>query len=85
MKLAELKALSIEALQQYTELFHSGATSDQIKSVIGADDFDAKMKFLCNAPCRKFEQRQKKAYARARAMTRAYLNSNCVNVVSDFE
>lgn len=87
MTLAELKALSIAELQTYTELFHSDATNEQIKTVIGEDNFVAKMRYLCASKCYKHEKARKAAQTRTEALTSHILaqRSGRVTICSDFE
>ena len=74
MTLKELKSLSAAELEKYTDMFHSDMTEEQLKEVLGAEDFNAKMTFLCSKKNKKHDAKVKAAKARVANMTRAYMS-----------
>lgn len=72
MTLAELKSLNATELEKYTDMFHSDMTEEQLKEVLGADDFNAKMIYLCATPNKKHDAAVKAAYARNAELTSIY-------------
>lgn len=72
MKLSELKSLNAAELEKYTDMFHSDMADAQLKEVLGADDFAAKMRYLCSKKNKKHESRVNAARARSTNLTSIY-------------
>ena len=88
MKLVELKSLRATELEKYTDMFHSDMTDDQLKEVLGADDFNAKMRYLCSKPNKKHGAAVKESYAHNTELTSIYTalrpeNKHIINEVAN--
>lgn len=86
MTLETLKNLSEDELNKLADMFDDkSVTTDQIKNVIGADDFSAKMRFICSLKTAKRVKRTARCKAAQIALTRNFTTDRSkVSVVSEF-